>query len=442
MLTLIAALSLTIQAAPDDDPITAMRKKGLVELGAYSMLHDLTTTVGHRLTGSPGCEQAITWVQDKLRAMGATNIGQVPCMIPKWTRGNHESAVMSDGTALSVCALGLSVGTPPEGIEAELIEVKSLKEAEALGNRAKGKIVFYNRGFDQSKVGADYGGAVDQRSAGPGVASKVGAVAVLVRSMTINRDDAPHTGTTRYGDATPIPAAALGLVSADKLSGALKSGPVKVKLTLSCANHPEVPSGSPYGEIRGWQKPDEVIVMGGHLDSWDLGTGAHDDGGGVVAAMEALRLMKELGLRPKRTIRVIGWQNEETMGRGADSYLAYAQNAKEKHFAAIESDSGVFMPTAFGATKSKLKRLAKWQPLLEDFGIHKFREGGGAADNGPLEKVGAILFSLDASGQRYFDLHHSRNDTIASVHPREIEMCALAMGSLAWLLSERGDELK
>lgn len=441
MFSLIFA-AVVLPQHPQKATIDLIRKKGLTELGAYSMLEELTTNIGGRVSGSPEAARAVKWVGQKLRGMGATNVSEIACMVPHWVRGKGERATMA-GKPLSICALGGSVATPKGGIEAEVIEVHSLKEAEELGPRAKGKIVFFNRPFDATLPAtfAAYGGANDQRVGGATAAAKSGAIGVLVRSMTLAKDDAPHTGAMRYGAGPKIPAAALGIQSAERLSAAIKKGRTKVKLVLNCQTLPDAPSANVIGEIRGSEKPDEVIVMGGHLDSWDTGKGAHDDGAGVTQAMEALRLIKSLGLKPKRTIRVVAWMNEENGGRGAKAYAEYAKNAKEKHFAATESDSGGFMPRAFGVTESKLDLVKPWQPLLQDFGIEKFQAGGSDADNGPLGPQGTILFALQPENQRYFDYHHARTDTIDKVNPRELEMGALAMASLSWLLSEEGDSL-
>lgn len=440
------AVALAVLQQPDDvqSTIDRIRGKGLTELGAYSMLDDLCGKVGARLSGSPGAAKAVTWVETKLKEMGATNITQIPCMVPHWVRGKGENAVMDRFQKLSMCSLGGSVATPHSGIEAEVIEVKSLKEAEALGERGKGKIIFYNRAFDPTlpETFAAYGGAVDQRSSGAISAAKVGAVAVLVRSMTLAKDDVPHTGSMRYGEGPKIPAAALGIQSAEKLSASIKRGTTKVRLTLNCKTYPDAPSASPIGEIKGSEYPDEVIVMGGHLDSWDLGKGAHDDGAGVTQALEALRLIKELGLKPKRTIRVVGWMNEENGLRGATSYAEYAAKAKEKHFAAMESDSGGFMPRALGVSEEKLEKMKGWEPFFRPFGVERFIAGGGNADNGPLKPLGTILIALKPENQRYFDYHHAATDTIDKVNPRELEFGAISFAVMAWLLSEQGDSLK
>lgn len=439
---MFAALVIALAPVQADYKVVAdlLSRKGLTDLGAHRLLTDLCTNVGHRLSGSPNDAKAVKWCEDQLAKMGAVNIKQIPCMVPKWVRGKTERATMSIGGELSVAALGLSVGTPRGGIEAEVIEVKSNEEAEKLGERGRGKIIFFNRPFDPKTINGAYGGAVNQRTAGPSAASKSNAVAVLVRSMTYATDDQPHTGVTRYADGVkPIPAAALGIRSAEKLSRALAQGPVKVKLELSCQNYADVPSANVIGEIRGSEKPEEVIVMGGHLDSWDLGVGAHDDGAGIVHAMEALRLIKECGLKPKRTIRFIAWANEESMGRGAAAYKEYVQASKtEKHIVAMESDSGGFMPRHMGVSENKLEKVRAWEPYLRPFGVERFNAGGADADNGPLGPLGVTLFSLEPDAQRYFDYHHSRNDTIDKVNPRELEFGAIAMAMVAWMASEEG----
>ena len=444
MLSFVAALVFSSQSPSIEETVASIRKKGLTELGAYSMLNDLTTKIGARVSGSPEAAKAVIWVKNQLREIGATNVSEVACMVPHWTRGKGENAELNRNFLLSICALGGSVATPKGGIDAEVIEVQSLKEAEELGDRGKGKIVFFNRGFDPTLAAtfAAYGGANDQRVGGATAAAKSGAVAVLVRSMTLAKDDAPHTGAMRYGEGPKIPAAALGIQSADKLSAAIKKGKATVKLVLNCQTLPDEPSANVIGEIKGSELANEVIVMGGHLDSWDLGRGAHDDGAGVTQALEALRIIQQLGLKPKRTIRVVAWMNEENGGRGAKAYAEYAAKMTEKHFAAMESDSGGFMPRAFGVSADKLEKVQPWLPFLKDFGIERFFAGGADADNGPLGPLGAVLFALQPENQRYFDYHHSRNDTIDKVNPRELEMGAMSMATIAWLLSEQGDILK
>ncbi len=442
MLTAIAMVAL-LPSIDHIETIKRMSDRGLTDLGAYSMLHELATKIGGRVSGSPQADQAVAWTERTMREIGLSSVRQIPCMVPHWVRGPRESATMLVGersVPLSICALGGSVGTPNGAIVAEVIEVKSREEAEALGAKGMGKIVFYNRGFDPKlqSTGAGYGTSVDQRTGGASAAAKSGAVAVLVRSMTLAKDDEPHTGAMNYSGDIKIPGVALGIQSAEKLSAALQNGPVRVRLDLSCQVLPEVPSASVAGEIVGSTMPGDVIVMGGHLDSWDLGQGAHDDGEGIVHALEELRIIKELGLKPKRTIRVVAFMNEENGLRGGLAYAEMAKTAKERHYAAIESDAGGFMPREFGVSKEKCAKVQLWVEYLRQFGIERISEGGGGADIGPLEPLGTTLFGLEPDNQRYFDYHHSRNDTIDKVHPRELEYGAIAMAALAWLISEEG----
>ncbi len=436
--------ALLILSAQETSLADRMCAEGLTHLHAYHMLDELTNKIGGRLSGSPQAARAVTWADTMMRSTGLENVKQIPCMVPHWVRGKQEVAILESRgkrSKLSICALGGSVGTPKGGIDAEIVEVKTLAEASALGERGRGKIVFFNRGFDPTLTSTfrAYGGAVDQRFGGASAAAKSGAVAVLVRSMTLDPDDEPHTGVMEYGAGDHIPAAALGIKSANRLSDAVGADPhAKAHLELSCETLPDEPSANVVGEIVGSEKPDEVIVLGGHLDSWDLGRGAHDDGAGVVQAIEALRLLKSLGLKPKRTIRAIAFMNEENGSRGAKAYAEFVKNGKQKAYAAVESDSGGFMPRAFGVPKEKLDALRKWEDRLQVFGIEHFRAGGGGADIEPLAPLGAALFGLEPENQRYFDYHHSRKDTLDKVNPRELEFGAMAMGMLAWLISEEG----
>ncbi|MBX3117932.1 MAG: M20/M25/M40 family metallo-hydrolase [Fimbriimonadaceae bacterium] len=423
-------------------------EKGMREMGAYAMLHQLTTNVGARLSGSPEAAKAVAWGQKKMEQLGFENVRLIPCMVPHWVRGDKEEFTLTTSSGqklrLNGTALGMSVGTPANGITAEVIEVKSLEEAGKLGEKAKGKIVFFNGPMDPTLVSTfgAYGGAVGQRSAGASTVAKFGAVGVLVRSMTLDPDDEPHTGAMRYAEGVKkIPAAALGIQSAERLSAAIKKGPAKVRFVLSCKQLPDGPSANVVGEIRGSEFPDEVIVVGGHLDSWDKGTGAHDDGAGVCQSLEALRLFKGLGWKPKRTIRVVLFMNEENGGRGAAAYLDFAKKSGEKHIAALESDAGGFAPRGFNTSVSaeESARVSKWLPALSVFEAEKFSYGGGGgADVGPLREVGTVLFGLQPESQRYFDYHHSHKDTLDKVSRRELELGALAMATLVWLISEEG----
>lgn len=450
MLTTLIALSLSLvpqeggpPPAPNTPPeIDSIRKRGLVDLGAFNLLSELCTKIGGRLSGSPEAARAVAWTKSKMESYGFQNVRLVPCMVPHWVRGSHESASLitpSRRITLNLCALGGSVGTPSKGLTANVIEVHSLAEAEKLGAKARGKIIFYNRPFDETlpTTFEMYGKANDQRTNGAISAAKVGAIGVLVRSMTSAKDDNPHTGAMHYDDKLKkIPAAALGIQSAERLSAALKRGPVKVNFRLNCKTLPDVPSASVIGEITGSTLPNEVIVIGGHLDSWDLAQGAHDDGAGVTQSIEAVRLLKVQGLQPKRTIRAIAFMNEENGLRGGNAYAVFAKDSGQRHLAAMESDAGGFMPRSFGVPGDRLNDMNDWLPYLRQFGIERFNAGGGGADIGPLAALGTEMVGLQPDGQRYFDYHHAANDTIDKVNPRELEMGAMAMAALAWQMSD------
>lgn len=444
-LTLLAATTLPAQPA-HQEIADSFTRKGLEDLYAYEMLKELTQH-GHRFSGTPGYDKAVQWAEQQLREVGADSVWLQPVMVPHWVRGNREKAVARIGKKkidLSVCALGGSVATPKNGITAEVIEVKSLAEAKQLGERANGKIIFYNRPFDKTKVNPfeAYSGAVDQRSRGAIEAAKVGAVAVLVRSMTNAIYKVPHTGMMRYADTVAkIPAAAISTVDANMLSEELQKGNnVSVTLILDCKNFPEAQTHSVIGEIKGSEYPDEIVLIGAHLDSWDKGTGAHDDGSGVVQCIDVLRLMKGLQLKPKRTIRCVLFANEENGLRGARTYAKNIDTTKEKHIAAIESDAGGFSPRGFGIESDSVRflKVASFAPLLENIGADRIRMGGGGADISVLEKYGTVLIGLNPDPQRYFDYHHTDIDTIDKVHPRELQLGAIAIAILTWALAQEG----
>jgi carboxypeptidase Q len=437
------ALCLATALQVPDPALERIRIEGMGHPQAFGLLKELTKGIGHRLSGSPEAAKAVVWGERRMRELGFQNVHLVPCKVPHWVRGKAEKATLLSGArheSLAVCALGGSIATPKGGIEAPVIAVNSLAEATALGDRAKGKIVFFNRRFDPTLLNtfAAYGGAVDQRSRGASTAARVGAVAVLVRSMSTADDDKPHTGAMNYSsDAPKIPAAALSTLAANRLEDALtKNSSVNVRLEMNCETLPEVDSASVVGELTGSEFPRQVVVMGGHLDSWDLGEGAHDDGAGVTQSLEALSILKRLGLRPKRTIRVVLFMNEENGGAGGRAYAA--SRGEEKAFAAIESDSGGFAPRAFGVTGTadQIAEIQAFLPSLRSVGIERIGAGGGGSDIGPLGPLGAILIGLEPESQRYFDYHHSWNDTLDRVNPRELQLGAVAMSMLAWQLSE------
>lgn len=446
-LLLFTPVLLLISQVPYTDAAIQMKNNGMDRLHAYGLLKDLTTTVGHRLSGSEGYEKAVVWGEQSLKDAGADSVWLEPVMVTKWVRGNVERAVANTGKKkyeLSICALGGSIGTSEKGVSGNVIEVRSFEEVRKLGEQAKGKILFYNRPFDKLaiKPGEAYGGAVNQRSNGAIEAAKVGAVAVIVRSMTHAIDDEPHTGAMRYVDSIPkIPAAAVSTLDANMLSELIRNGSeVSVTVTLSAKQYPDVLSYNVIGEIRGDAYPHEIVLVGGHLDSWDKGTGAHDDGSGIAQSIEVLRLIKNLPMKPKRTIRAVLYANEENGLKGARAYAAREQHSFEKHIAAIESDAGGFLPRGFGVTSDSLtfEKIRSYAQLLDIVGADKIEKGGGGADISTLKKFGTALIGLNPESQRYFDYHHSHHDTIDKVHPRELEIGAIAMAILSWAIANDG----
>ena len=324
---------------------------------------------------------------------------------------------------MNVCALGGSISTPPAGIKAKVVEVSSFDQLEALGrDKIEGKIVFYNRAMDKSVIDTfkSYGGCVDQRYDGAFHAAKLGAVAIIVRSMTLAIDDLPHTGSMSYGNLSVkqrIPAAAISTKDADLLSSMLKmDNSIKFFLKQNCKQLDDVLSYNVIGEIKGSEFPDEYILVGGHLDSWDLGDGSHDDGAGCVQSMEVLRLFKVLEIKPKRTLRVVLFMNEENGLRGAKKYASESRKNKENHIFALESDAGAFTPRGFyfEADSKNFNQILSWKDLFEPYLIHFFELGGSGADVGPLKNSVNVLAGLKPDSQRYFDHHHSSNDIFST----------------------------
>ena len=424
-----------------------IRNEGLQNGRAYSLLEDLVTAAPSRLGGSPGAA-AVELTFQMMQDLGLDNIHLESTMVPHWVRGVEEAQIINSsiiGTKqVSICALGGSIGTPAIGITAPVVEVHSFGELQALGESAKGKIIFFNRPMDPTKMDtfSAYGGSVSQRSQGAVEGAKVGALAVLVRSMTTRLDDVPHTGMMTYDpQIQKIPAAAISTKDANLLSELLKNETtVNIHIKLTCRNFSPVASANVIGQITGTEFPNQIILVCGHLDSWDLGVGAHDDGAGCIHALEALRLLKKLGLRPKRTIRAVMFMNEEFGASGGRDYANSDYRKSEKHLAAIESDRGGFMPVGFGVSGSPaaVKKITSWFPYFESLKMKWIRPGGGGADIGPLAQQGTVLLGYVPEDQRYFDVHHSANDVLEAVNERELELGAVAMAIMAYLLAQEG----
>jgi len=415
---------------------------------SYEWLRHLTKQIGPRLSGSEGAQKAVDWTKQLMEKQGFDRVFLQEVMVPHWVRGAKEVAYIQNGkqkTSVPIAALGGSVATPAKGVEAQVIEVKSFPELRALGaEKVKGKIVFFNRPMDPTKTITfeAYGGAVEQRANGATEAAKLGAVGAIVRSMGLAQDDNPHTGGMRYGTGVPlIPAAAISTNGANLLSKTLADNPgLTFYFKQSCESLPDAKSYNVVGEIKGSEKPNEIIVVGGHLDSWDLAEGAHDDGTGCVQSIEVLRIMKSLGIKPKRTIRAVMFMNEENGLRGGIKYADLAKQNNEKHIAAIESDEGGFTPRGFGivGTAQQKEKVIQWKPLLAPYGLHDIGPGGGGADIGPLVNIGTVLFGFKPDSQRYFDFHHTPVDTFEAVNKRELELGGASMAALVYLLDTYG----
>src|SRR5262245_18189067 len=427
--------------------VTALLQEGLARGQAYDKLAALCRTAPHRLSGSPGAAAAVEWARQRMLDDGLDNVRLLPCTVPHWERGTvAELRVLEPeaaaGERLSILELGGSVATPPEGLTADVLQVRSWDELDQLGEKVRGSFVFYNRPMDPTlfEYGAAYGGAVDQRGRGGVEAAKRGGVGAIVRTMTTRLDDVPHTGAMRWlSDGPNVPGVAVSTQGAERLAALLAQGPVKVHLQLDSHWLPDAPSADVIGEITGTEKPDEVVVLGGHLDCWDVGQGANDDGGGVCQAMEALRLMRALDLHPRRTVRCVAFMNEENGGRGAQAYLDSVRDVLDGHVLAIESDGGVGTPRGCGASvvPEALATLRSIATLLEPAGCGEMREGGSGADIEDLQKAGGVpLMAFRADSQHYFDLHHSERDTLDTVWPREINLGAAAMAAMAYVVAD------
>lgn len=448
---IVLGFSATLFAQSSDEAtIRKIYDEALANGEAYSNLEHLTTKIGARLSGSPGAAAAVEWSRQVMQAYGFDSVWLQPVMVPHWVRGKKEIGKIVNSSkvgsqTVNICALGGSVGTGPAGLVANLVEVKNFDELKALGEKGvKGKIVFYNRPMDPTQIQtfAAYSGAGDQRRSGASEAAKLGAVGVVVRSLGSNLEDYPHTGGLAYALNIPkIPAVAISTRHAELLSKMLKDdGGLKFYFETYCETLPDAPSFNVIGELKGSQFPEEIIVVGGHLDSWDLAQGAHDDGTGCVQSIETLRIFKAMGYKPKRTIRAVMFMNEENGLRGGREYARIAELKKEKHIVAIESDRGGFTPRGFtmtGTPEAEAK-IRSWKPLLAPYGLTDFSQPGGGADIGPLAPQGVLLVGYLPDSQRYFNYHHTPEDTFDKVDKRELGLGAASMTSLVYLLDQYG----
>jgi carboxypeptidase Q len=437
-----------LDMSPYQPVIDQIVEAAMASNGSWEKMEGLCDDIGHRLSGSPQLDQAIAWAVEAMKKDGHENVHTEPVQVPKWVRGKESLAMIAPrAMTLPMLGLGRSVATPSEGISAEVEVVEDEAGLDALGAAAQGKIVLFNNpmpAYDPVH-GSGYGKTVRFRAHGARMASALGAVAVLVRSVTAHSLRTPHTGAMRYGDAkVKIPAAAITVEDAEMIARLRKKGvPVRVRLQMEAHDEGWVPSANVIGELVGREKPEEVVVIGGHLDSWDVGQGAHDDATGVVMAMEAISVLRRLNVRPRRTIRVVLWTNEENGLAGGKAYAKAHMSELAKHVAAIESDSGGFAPRGFRldlANKKKqeraLSQLASVVYALKAVSGSETKVGFSGADIWPMLKAGVPLLGLWVKGEKYFDYHHTAADTLDKVDPTELSQCVATMAAMAYVLAE------
>ena len=421
---------------PYREPAARLIGEAVGSTFAWQRLAVLTDTIGSRLSGSAALDRAIAWAVDEMKRDGLENVHTEPVMVPKWIRG-AESAEMIEPAHHQIVMLGLgdSIGTPPDGLQADVIAIRSFEELETRSAQVRGRIVLFNVPF------ANYGETVRFRSQGPSRAARHGAVATFVRAVGPPGLRTPHTGALQYvADAPKIPAAAITTEDADRIQRLLDRGTrVVVRLKMEAHFERDVESANVVGELRGREKPDEVVVVSGHLDSWDVGAGATDDGGGCIVTWEALRIMKKLNLRPRRTVRVVLWTNEENGGRGGQAYRDRHRAELSRHVLMMESDGGVFRPFGFGFSGSDVARetVRSIATLLTGLAADQISPGGGGADIGPSVQEARIpAMSLDVDGSKYFLIHHTPADTVDKIDPVEMAKCAAAVAVMAYVVAD------
>lgn len=420
-----------------------LRSKALLSPLAFSLLRSLVTEVGHRMAGSPQDARAVEWARARLSELGFDRVWTEPATVPHWVRGENTGAITAPfPQEVVLLALGGSVATPDEGLEAEVLRTTSLAEVEALPERAAaGKIVFIDERMERTRDATGYRKAVAKRGGGASAAAKKGAIAVLIRSAGTSTARVAHTGGVRYAEDVPkIPAASLSNADADVLEAQLeRGGPVRFRLRLTTRTLPDAQSASVIAELRGREKPEEIVLLGAHLDSWDAGQGAQDDGAGCAITMAAAHLIGELPARPRRTVRVVLFANEEYGLSGARAYAEAHAAELGKHVAAVEADlgAGKVWVMESGVAEPDLPKVEALAALLAPLGITAGgNEGGGGADLRPLVPARVPLFSLEQDVTRYFDLHHTANDTLAEVDPEGLKQNVAAYATWAYAVAE------
>lgn len=433
----------------DSTTIQRISNSILTDYQCYTDLHYLCKQIGHRISGSPQAEKAVLWGKKVLEDAGCDRVYLQEVMVPHWVRGEEQAEVITAKGLRSkviISSLGNAVGTGNAGVEAEVIMINDIEQLRRMSEKeVKGKIVFFNFRFNQTNVNTfdSYGPCVYYRWAAPSEASKLGAAAVVIRSVSSAYDEKPHTGTMAYDKKYPsIASVAISNLAADRLEKQIKTERnVKMYIRTTCQMLPDVLSYNVIGEIRGSELPDEIITVGGHLDSWDVGEGAHDDGAGIVQSIEVVRTFKKLHIKPKRTVRAVLFMNEENGLRGGLKYAEIAEQNKENHIAAIETDAGGATPLGFSMTCDVAQRnkIKSWLPQFLPYGVYNFEREGGGADISPLrKKLGTPVMELLPDSQRYFDVHHSDNDVFENVHRRELCLGAVALSTMVYMLSMYG----
>ena len=453
LLSLLFVNSVALFAQNKDEQFfKEIYNSALTKSQCYSWLDHLSNKVGSRLSGSEGAEKGVQYTKSQMEKLGFDKVYLQEVMVPHWVRGEKETAYIQDNKTkikVPICALGGSIATPKNGVIAEVVEVHNFDELKALGeDKIKGKIVFYNRPMNNGAIDAfdAYSGAGDQRYNGAKEASKYGAVGTIVRSLNLRLDDFPHAGGQSYGDLPKekyIPTAAISTNGAELLSKSLKSNPnLKFYFKQSCQQLEDVLSYNVVGEIKGTEHPDNIMVVGGHLDSWDLADGSHDDGAGVVQSMEVMNIFKNLNYKPKNTLRVVLFMNEENGLRGGRKYQELSLANKENHIFALESDEGGFTPRGFSleCNESNFNKITNWKTLFEPYLIHSFMKGHAGADIGPLTGKNLVKAGLKPDSQRYFDYHHAANDKFDAINKRELELVAGTMAALIYMIDQNGVE--
>jgi Zn-dependent M28 family amino/carboxypeptidase len=414
----------------------------------YNDLRTLCKTIGHRLSGSPASLKAVDWGKKTLLDAGADTVWLQPVEVPYWVRGKESLKLTFPGAKsaheVPMLSTGNAVGTDGKVLNSDIIMANDFEEFEKLSpEEVKGKIVFFNHHFPKNVINTfeAYGTAGAYRWDGANIASAKGAAAVIIRSISTGADDVPHTGSLHYADSIqPIPAVAIGNLSADLLAEQCKKGIVRAQLVTNCKMMGTRPSFNVIGELKGSDKPKEIVVVGGHLDSWDVGEGAHDDGAGCVQSIEVLRTFKDLGIRPKRTLRVVLFMNEENGLKGGRAYADSAAARNEKHVLALESDAGGFSPRGIGLEMSDAQKqyIRSKRQLFLPYGVYDFEQNESGADISPLRKRGVPVAGLIPDPQRYFDYHHTPADVFEAVNHRELKLGAVAMAQFMYLITEHG----